>query len=314
MSPQVGVYSHSQCMRHETSPWHPENPQRLASVLGALRRAAFNAALDWREAPEASRADLLGAHSEAHVRGIEAIAPTHCLVWLDPDTAMGPETLAAARRAVGAAVTATSAVLDGELDRAFCAVRPPGHHAERSRAMGFCFFNNIACAAAHALARGVSRVAILDFDVHHGNGTEDIFRDDCRVLFCSSFQHPFYPLRPLAARDHLVHVPLSAGAGSAEFRAGLEQRWWPAIDAFEPELILISAGFDAHVDDPMAELSLLDDDYRWATERIVVLAERFACGRVVSMLEGGYDPAALARCTVAHVAALACIPGARNPA
>jgi acetoin utilization deacetylase AcuC-like enzyme len=290
--------------------WHPERPERLDAVLTALERVAFDVTLDWREAPLVARDLLRRVHSASHIDAIEAAAPAldDPLYWIDPDTAMNAHSLPAARRAAGAVVAAVDAVLSGEFDRAFCAVRPPGHHAEHDRAMGFCFFNNVACGAAQALAQGVARVAILDFDVHHGNGTEDIFRDDDRVLFCSSFQHPFYPQRRFARREHIVHVPLPAGAGSEAFRRGLDSQWWPAIERFAPELILVSAGFDGHRDDAMAGLDLDDDDYRWATERIVACAQGSARGRIVSTLEGGYDLASLGRCAANHVAALAGVP------
>jgi acetoin utilization deacetylase AcuC-like enzyme len=290
--------------------WHPERPERLDAVMRALEAVARHAQLDWRQAPEASREALLRVHSEAHVHGIETVVPAASdgLFWIDPDTAMNAHSAAAARRAAGAAVAAVDAVLDGEIARAFCAVRPPGHHAERKLAMGFCLFNNVACGAAHALSRGLRRIAILDFDVHHGNGTEDIFRDDERVLFCSSFQHPFYPQRPLARRDHLVHVPLPEGADGEAFRRGLDRHWWPAIERFAPELILVSAGFDGHRDDPLAGLALDDDHYRWVSERIAEYADRYAGGRVVSLLEGGYDLETLGRCAAVHVAALAGLP------
>jgi acetoin utilization deacetylase AcuC-like enzyme len=305
MRERVAIYSHPDCARHAMDHGHPECPERLEAVARGLASSVVAANLDWRIAPEVPEDALLRVHTPEYVGGLEAATPRAGLRWLDPDTALGPESLHAARRAAGAAVAATGAVLDGEIRRALCAVRPPGHHAGRERAMGFCFFNGVACAAAQALARGLSRVAILDFDVHHGNGTEEIFRDEPRVLFCSSFQHPFYPLTPLARRDHLVHVPLPAGCDGAAFRAALDRRWWPAIDAFRPELVLISAGFDGHADDRMAGLMLADDDFRWVTERIVAAAERHAAGRLVSVLEGGYDMGALARCVGLHVTALA---------
>jgi acetoin utilization deacetylase AcuC-like enzyme len=304
MTYPVAIFSHPDCAQHDTGPGHPECADRLAAVMRGLERVAFHVSFDWREAPEASDDDLLRVHTPAHLDRVRSAVPATGLAWLDPDTAVGPASLRAARRAAGAVVGAVDAVLDGEVKRAFCAVRPPGHHAERQRPMGFCLFNSVACGAARAVARGIERVAIVDFDVHHGNGTEDAFREDPRVLFCSSFQHPFYPMAPLARRTHLVHVPLGEGADGATFRHGVERRWWPALEAFAPELILVSAGFDAHRDDPMAGLVLGDDDYRWITEGIVRIADRFAQGRVVSVLEGGYDLQALVRLTAIHVEAL----------
>lgn len=300
----VALYTHPVFERHDMGAGHPECPERLAAVHAGLNDSGLAKRLAWYQAPLVDRDALLRVHAPDHVAAIERAAPSQGRVSLDPDTAMNPHTLEAARRAAGAAVAAADGVLDGTFRRAFCAVRPPGHHAERSRAMGFCFFNNIACAAAHALSRGLSRVAILDFDVHHGNGTEDIFRDDARVLFCSSFQYPFYPGTPLADRPHLVHSRLSAGAGGVEFRRAVEQDWWPAVDAFRPELVLVSAGFDAHAADPLAGLRFDEGDYRWITEQITAMADRHANGRVVSTLEGGYDLAALGRAAAVHVAGL----------
>lgn len=301
----VRIYTHPVCEQHDMGAGHPERPERLAAVCHGLRASSVAGQLDWREAPLVDRDALLRVHPEEHVAAIERTAPAEGRVALDADTAMNAHTLEAARRAAGAAVAGVDDVLDGECRRVFCAVRPPGHHAEYRRAMGFCFFNNIACAAAHALARGLTRVAILDFDVHHGNGTEDIFRDTPRVLFCSSFQHPFYPGTPLADRSHIVHTPLSAGSGGAEFRRAVEDYWWPALEAFAPELVLVSAGFDAHRADPLAGLNFGEDDYRWVTTELVARAERHAGGRVVSMLEGGYDLTALRESAAAHVEALA---------
>jgi acetoin utilization deacetylase AcuC-like enzyme len=216
---------------------------------------------------------------------------------------MGPATLGAAYRAAGAAVLAVDLLMSGQADNAFCCVRPPGHHAERSQAMGFCLFNNIAAGAAHALqTHGVPRVAIVDFDVHHGNGTEDIFLDDDRVLFCSTFEHPFYPFTPLLENtDHRVSVPLDASAGSREFRAAVEEQWLPALERFQPEIVFVSAGFDAHRDDDMSHISLEDADFRWVTEAIARVANRSASGRIVSTLEGGYELHSLARCVELHL-------------
>jgi acetoin utilization deacetylase AcuC-like enzyme len=238
---------------------------------------------------------------------VEAIAPQRGVVHLDPDTAMGPHSHRAALRAAGAVVKATDMVMRGEIENAFCNVRPPGHHAERARAMGFCFFNNVAVGAAHALtAYGMDRVAIVDFDVHHGNGTEDIFENDANVLMVSTFQHPFYPYSgtedPAA---NMVNVPLAAGAGSREFREAVREAWIPALDGFKPQLILFSAGFDAHAEDDMAMLRFTDGDYAWVTEQVKAVAERHAGGRIVSVLEGGYSLSALGRSVAQHLRVLA---------
>ncbi|RMD69569.1 MAG: histone deacetylase family protein, partial [Gammaproteobacteria bacterium] len=220
------------------------------------------------------------------------------MVILDPDTAMNPHSLKAALRAAGAVVHAVEAVVEGKIKNAFCNVRPPGHHAERARAMGFCIFNNAAVGAAHALSMGLSRVAICDFDVHHGNGTEDIFRDEPRVLLCSTFQHPFYPFKGADTRSaHIVNVPLPAGTGSEGFREAVKEHWLPALEAFRPEMLLFSAGFDAHRDDPLAGLSLVEEDYAWVTEAILPFSGKGA----VSTLEGGYNLKALGKSAAAHI-------------
>jgi acetoin utilization deacetylase AcuC-like enzyme len=246
-------------------------------------------------------------HSSRLIDELERLSPDSGFVAIDSDTFMGVHTLEAAQRAAGAAVLATDLVLEERINNAFCAVRPPGHHAERDRAMGFCFFNNVAVGVAQALdVHGLQRVAVLDFDVHHGNGTEDIFADDQRVLFCSAFQHPFYPRKGADTQStHIVSVPLPAGTRGEAFRASLSDRWLPAIDAFQPEMIFVSAGFDGHLEDPMSNLSLVDDDYRWVSELIVELAHRHARGRIVSCLEGGYALDALSRCVCEHIRILA---------
>ena len=260
-----------------------------------------------KDAPQATRDQLLRVHTPAHIDLVERTAHVGKTTRLDPDTVVGPESATAARHAAGAAIAAVDLVVGDSFDTAFCAVRPPGHHAERNRAMGFCLFNNLAVGAAHALEEyGLKRVAIVDFDVHHGNGTEDIFQDDERVLFCSTFQHPFYPFTPLLEdAPNRVSVPLDAGAGSAEFRSAVEERWLPALRGFEPEFVFVSAGFDAHVADDMSHVSLTDKDYEWVTEQIVDVAAATAGGRIVSALEGGYELHSLARCVETHVRVLA---------
>ena len=298
--------THPDCLLHDNGITHPERPQRLRVIREALLKAGLMDRLHLPEAPEATDEQLARVHTRRHIEHIRAQAPgPGQKVILDADTSMNEHSLSAALRAAGAAVEGVRQVIEEEVDSAFCAVRPPGHHAERDRAMGFCLFNNIAVGAAHALEHhGLSRVAIADFDVHHGNGTEDIFRDDPRVLYCSSFQHPFYPGLPLAQRDHLVHTPLPEGTDGPAFREALRRDWLPALEAFRPELVLISAGFDAHHDDFLAGLALWEDDYAWITRQLMDVAARHAGGRVVSVLEGGYDLESLAHSVRAHVCAL----------
>jgi acetoin utilization deacetylase AcuC-like enzyme len=300
------LVTHASCLGHEPGAGHPESPLRLKAVLEALDSDRF-AAIDRIEAPRVLREALARVHDEALIDTVFSHAPTAGEVRLDPDTAMSPGSLDAALRAAGAVVAAVDGVVAGRYDRAFCAVRPPGHHATRAEAMGFCFFNNVAVGAAHALANGVERVAIVDFDVHHGNGSQDIFWSDARVLYASTHQWPLYPGTGAAAETgagNIVNAPLPPGAGSHEFRAAIESTVLPALDAFAPQLVMISAGFDAHRLDPLANLNLDADDYAWVTARLVDVARRHASGRVVSSLEGGYSLTALRQSTAAHVAAL----------
>jgi acetoin utilization deacetylase AcuC-like enzyme len=301
------LYTHSACLQHDPGPGHAERPARLRAVLQALDLDRY-AALDRVEAPLATREQLLRVHSVAHVDRILAGAPADGQYRLDGDTLMSPGSVEAAWRAAGANVAAVDAVLNGDCLRAFCVVRPPGHHATRDHAMGFCLFNNVAVAAAHALAaHGLKRVAIADFDVHHGNGTQAIFEREPRVLFVSSHQSPLYPgsgHEDERGVGNIVNGPLSPGAGSHEFRELWDSVLLPRLDAFRPQLVLVSAGFDAHRDDPLADIRLGHEDYAWVTERLVALARSHASGRLVSTLEGGYDLAALAACASAHVSAL----------
>ncbi|WP_068115709.1 histone deacetylase family protein [Tropicimonas marinistellae] len=304
----TALYSHPDCLGHVTPAGHPERVARLEAVAAALAAPAF-ATLDRRDAPLAERSELLRAHSESYVAAIEATAPSSGGVALDADTHMVPGSLAAALRAVGANVAAVDAVLSGDAHRAFCAIRPPGHHAERSHAMGFCLFNSVAVAAKRALDHhGLTRVAVVDFDVHHGNGTQDILWDEPRVLFASTHQMPLYPgsgaPHETGAHDNIMNVPLPPGAGGVAFRQAMERQILPALEDFQPELLLISAGFDAHADDPLAQLNFTEEDFAWVTTRLCELAERHCGGRVVSTLEGGYDLEALAACVAAHVTAL----------
>jgi acetoin utilization deacetylase AcuC-like enzyme len=303
---QTVLLTHPDCVRHEMGAGHPESPQRLKAILAAIEAAGLAGRLDKREAPEAMREELERVHEHEHVDLIFGSAPASGYAFLDPDTSMNASSLSAALRAAGALVKATDLVLAGEAKRAFCAVRPPGHHATRHRPMGFCIFNNVAIGAAHAMAaHGLERVAILDFDVHHGNGTEDAFHDDPRVMLCSTFQHPYYPYSGAdSGNEHIINVPLPAMTDGRGFRAAVDEQWIPALDRFRPQLVLVSAGFDAHRDDPLAYLKLDDEDYRWVTERLVEVAERHADGRVVSTLEGGYNTEALGRCAVEHLRVL----------
>jgi len=303
----LALFTHAACLRHEPGPGHPESPARLAAVLQALDSDRF-AAVDRIEAPAATREQLLRVHDAHLIDDILLGTQEGEQRRLDPDTALSHGSCEAALRAAGAVCAAIDRVMRGQSRSAFCAVRPPGHHATAQTAMGFCLFNNVAIGAAHALAaHGLDRVAIVDFDVHHGNGTQDIFWSEPRVLYASSHQWPLYPGTG-ASRErgagNIVNAPLDAGAGSAEFRTAYRDIVIPALDAFAPELVLISAGFDAHRLDPLANLDLVTGDFAWVTAELVDLAHRHANGRVVSSLEGGYSLTALRESTAAHVAAL----------
>lgn len=301
----LAYLSHPDCQLHDMGHHHPERPARLGAINDRLLATGLDMALHHYNAPLVSRELLEAVHDRAYIEQIFSSAPARGVVWVDDDTAMAPHTLNAALRAAGAAVMAVDLVMEGKASKAFCGVRPPGHHAEKDRAMGFCFFNNIAVAAYHALNKhGLRRVAIVDFDVHHGNGTEHIVANDERVLFCSTFQHPFYPHSGhdcIAA--NVVNVPLAAGADGAVFREAVERHWLPRLEAFAPELLLISAGFDGHQADYMAQLNLVDADYAWVTRRLCEQADRSAGGRLVSSLEGGYELHSLARSVEAHLKA-----------
>ena len=301
------LYTHPACLDHRPGSNHPETPARVSAVLDALSGPGF-ADLARREAPLAALEDIARVHDRDYVDAVLAAVPNNGRAFLDPDTALSPGSGEAALRAAGALIAAVEAVIAGEAANAFCAVRPPGHHAEQGRAMGFCLFNNVAIGALFARERGgCRRVAVVDFDVHHGNGTQATFAADPELFFASTHQWPFYPGTGGADEiglGNLVNVPLAAGAGSAEFRGAMRERILPALDRFAPDFLLISAGFDAHADDPLGGLRLADADYAWVTEELCGVAQRHGRGRVVATLEGGYDMAALGRCTAAHVAAL----------
>ena len=285
---------------------HPEQPARLSAIFDRLIASGLEMIVRQVDAPLATREQLERVHETNYVQSVFDQAPTEGMIMLDPDTAMGPHTLTAALRSAGAVVHAVDLVMNREFQAVFCAVRPPGHHAERNRAMGFCFFNNVAVGAAHALAaHGLNRVAIIDFDVHHGNGTEHIFETEPRVLFCSSFEHPFYPFTGHETdTPHIVNITLPAGADGARFREEVERHWLYRLHEFKPELVLISAGFDAHTEDSMSHVRLRESDYVWITHELKKVADQYAGGRMVSTLEGGYDLSALGRSAVAHIDAL----------
>jgi acetoin utilization deacetylase AcuC-like enzyme len=302
----VRLYTHSSCLLHNAGPGHPESPSRLQAVLHALDDERF-ATLDRIEAPRATRVQLERAHDPALIDLLFDNAPREGHVRIDADTAMSPDSLDAALRAAGAVCAAVDAAIDGDATRAFCAVRPPGHHATRVTAMGFCLFNSIAVGAAHALARGLERVAIVDFDVHHGNGSQDIFWNEPRVLYASTHQSPLYPgtgARDETGAGNIVNAPLPPGSGSPEFRSACERIVLPALRAFAPQLLLVSAGFDAHALDPLADMNLVADDFAWITRQLLDIALTSASGRIVSTLEGGYSLTALRESTAAHVSVL----------
>lgn len=307
----TAFYSHPDCREHDMGRGHPECPQRLDAITDHLRATGLDIALDWREAPPVDLQDAERAHSAGYVAELkdllERIADEGVSRALDPDTAACPATWQAVLRAAGAAVAATDAVIDGEAASAFCAVRPPGHHATRDQAMGFCFFNNVAIAARHALdVRGLKRVAIVDFDVHHGNGTEDIVAGDERILMVSIFQHPLYPYSGAVPKGtNMVNLPIPPYTRGGEVREMIEAMWMPRLEAFRPQMVFVSAGFDAHREDELGQLGLVEADYEWMTQRIKQVADRHAKGRIVSCLEGGYALGALARSVAAHLRVLA---------
>lgn len=302
------LFTHEACLNHDTGRMHPESPERLRAVLAALEAGEF-AGLERREAPQASREQLARVHPEDYIERVLAAVPAEGYANLDGDTTLSPGSGEAGLRAAGALCAAVDAVIAGEGDNAFCAVRPPGHHAEPETAMGFCLFNSIAVGALHARhAHGLSRIAVVDFDVHHGNGTQAAFWSDPDLLFASTHQSPLYPgtgyPEERGVAGNIVNLPLPPMAGSEEFRQAMREGVFPKLAGFEPELILVSAGFDAHEEDPLASLRFHDEDFAWATEELLHIAESACGGRLISTLEGGYDIHALGRCAAAHVRAL----------
>jgi len=304
-------YSHPDCRLHDMGPGHPECPQRLDAITDHLLATGLDIALDFRDAPQATLEQIERAHTTRYVTELQdllqRLRDDGETKAFDPDTVAGPHTLNAALRAAGAAVAATDDVIAGRARAAFCSVRPPGHHATRDETMGFCFFNNVAIAARHALdVHGLKRVAIIDFDVHHGNGTEDIIAGDERVLMCSFFQHPLYPYSGAVPKGtNMVNVPVAPYTRGAAVRETIDAMWMPALEEFAPQMVFISAGFDAHREDDLGQMGLVEADYEWITRRLVALAQRHAQGRVVSCLEGGYHLGALARSVAAHLRVLA---------
>ena len=302
--------THADCLRHEMGTGHPECPDRLNSVNEHLRASSLLEELRCLQAPLADADDLKRVHSPEYVDLIFENAPHEGYLRLDPDTAMNPHSLAAARRAAGAGILAVDEVMAGRCQNAFCAVRPCGHHATQARSMGFCIFNNVGVAAAYALEKkGLQRVAVIDFDVHHGNGTEDMFsapKWQAQVLMASFFQHPFYPY---SGTEHpapnMINIPLAAGSGAAAAKRAVSSEWLPALEQFRPQMLFISAGFDAHREDLLGGMALEDEDYAWMTRELMAVAEKHAEKRIVSMLEGGYNLNALGRSALTHVRTLA---------
>ena len=298
--------SHPDCHDHDTGEDHPENAIRLSAIEDRLLASRISDFVRYLDAPEVTREQLLRAHTAEYLEMIDAVMPRQGYARLDPDTVISPGTLQAAKRAAGSVILAVDQLMSGQIRNAFCAVRPPGHHAESDRALGFCIYSNIAIGVKHALQEhGLKKVAVVDFDVHQANGTENILIGDDRVLYCSIFQHPFFPYTTLPENsERVISIPLEASAASTEFRAAVTDHWLPALEQFEPEMIFVSAGFDAHRDDEMSYVSLTDADFRWVIEEIVRMADISASGRIVSALEGGYEIHSLARCAESHMRVL----------
>ncbi len=311
----AALITHPACHLHQMPEGHPECPERLDAINNQLLASGIDSLVYHRESPAATDDQLLRVHTEEYLQRLIQAQPAEGIRRFCDDIYLSPGTLTAARHAAGAGILGVDMVMGGETDAVFCNVRPAGHHAESAKAMGFCIFNNVAIATAHALAvHGLERVAIVDFDVHHGNGTQEIFLNEPRVLFCSSFQHPFYPMTPIeAVPDHIINMPLPATCRSEGFRAALKRQCLPALRQFEPQLILISAGFDGHLDDDMSSIRLVEQDYVWITQQLRELVDNSRtnpdpqrqCRGMVSVLEGGYDLPALGRCAMMHLKAMA---------
>lgn len=298
--------THPSCLKHDMGGHHPECPERLHAINDQLIASGLLDHLGHYEAPKATKKQLARVHATEYIEWVINQSPDSGLIDLDGDTAMNPFTLDAALHAAGAVVKAVDLVMADKVQNAFCSIRPPGHHAGRASASGFCIFNNVAVGAAHAIQHyGLQRVAIADFDVHHGNGTEDIFHDNPNVMLCSTFRHPYYPYKGAdSGNDHIINVPLAAGSAGTEFRAAVTEQWLPALERFQPQFLFISAGFDAHYEDDMGGLALRDADYLWVTEMLKDVAQRHCNGRIVSTLEGGYSLQALGRCVMTHIKSL----------
>jgi acetoin utilization deacetylase AcuC-like enzyme len=305
----TAIYRHPDCVRHDMGDWHPESPSRLQAIDDQLIRSRIDDLVEARTAPHAPLEAIRRNHSETAIAIVRDHLPTEegDTYPIDGDTLLCTHSYAAALGAAGAAIAATDAVLSGELDNAFCAIRPPGHHARPNVPMGFCLFNSVAVAARHAMeVHGLERIAIVDFDVHHGNGTAESFRDDPRVLMASFYQHPLFPYtEPEPFSGTHINVPVRAGSGGDVVRALVQEHWLPALHAHRPQMIFVSAGFDAHRDDDLGGMNLVEADYAWLTHQVMDVARQHAGGRIVSCLEGGYDLSALGRSVVAHVKALA---------
>lgn len=298
--------THPSCLKHDMGADHPECPARILAIEDQLIASGLLDFLGHYEAPKASKEALTRVHDSAYVEWVFSQSPDSGLIDIDGDTSMNPFTLDAALHAAGAAMKGVDLVMSGQVQNAFCNIRPPGHHAGRASASGFCIFNNIAVAAAHALEHhGLQRVAIVDFDVHHGNGTEDIFHDDPRVMLCSTFRHPYYPYCGAeSSNDHIINVPLAVHSTGEEFRNGITEHWLPALERFQPQMLFISAGFDAHWEDDMGGLALRESDYTWVTEALMHIAKKHSNKRIVSALEGGYALHALGRSVMGHIKSL----------
>jgi acetoin utilization deacetylase AcuC-like enzyme len=304
--PRTAFISHPDTLLHVMDGNHPESPARITAIKNAVLTSDLKQKLEFYDAPVATKAQLLRVHSEDYVEYIHNIAPKAGLVRLDGDTAMGPMSLSAALHASGAVILATDLVMSGKADNAFCCVRPPGHHAGWANSAGFCIFNHIAIGVAHALEKHqLKRAAIIDFDVHHGDGTEDIFKDNPNVMLCSTFQHPFYPHRGAETRSkNMINVPMNAQANGDAFKKVFETEFKPALEAFKPEIVFVSAGFDAHINDPLADLALTTNDYVWVTEFIKDVAKEYAKNRIISSLEGGYHLPSLSESAWTHINSL----------